>query len=118
MNQSPEIVKYLIRTAGRGGVEESIIELPADWELTFSSVNPTSQTARSMEGYCLRVYRKPGKKLVAVFDSVISFRDLSIPLVRKVRSEVGNASWTADSLGNFTEERQIKVDYELEPGDF
>lgn len=99
--------KYLIR-ADR---EEFVIEIPRKWKVTFASVNPASNAPG--RSYCVRVYEMPGSQLRAVFDGATSLRDLAIPLARKVKSEVGNASWNKDSAGNFSETTEIKVDSQL-----
>ena len=107
-----KLTKYLVKTSGgRGGTEEQIIEIPEMWKLTFASVNPAAAHDRSMNGYCLRIYE--GDRLRAVFDSVISFRDVSIPLVRQIKTEMGSAKWEKDSVGNFKEEREVKLDFQL-----
>jgi hypothetical protein len=103
-----KMTKYLITTNDRS--DDVVIEIPAAWRLTFATVNPASGKSYS-EGYAVRVYE--GTKLRAVFDNVRSFRDLAIPLVRKVRSEVGNSSWSRDSVGNFSETTDHKVQFEL-----
>lgn len=107
-------IKYLIKQHR----DEFVIEVPENWKVTFASVNPASQMA-GRDGHCVRVYEMPGSKLRAVFDSAVSLRDLSIPLARKVKSEVGQSSWSKDSEGNFSQSKDIKVDTTLvlEPGD-
>lgn len=102
--------KYFIRTR----TEEFVIEIPRDWKLTFASVNPASAHGAS-QGYCIRVYEMPNEKLRAVFDSAISFRDVTIPLARKIKSEIGNSKWETDSMGNFQETREVQVDHQLVP---
>jgi hypothetical protein len=104
-DQMPTI-KYLVNEVGRNG-GSFVIELPADWRVTFSNVNPAQGMGGGRDGYCLRVYE--GEKLRAVYGNVIGFRDLSIPLARKVQTEVGNASWTRDDAGNLDEHRQIEA---------
>lgn len=114
LKSEPAKIKYLIQTR----TDTFVIELPAKWKITFASVNPASNMGRN-DGYCVRVYEMPGSKLRAVFDSVRSIRDLSIPLARKVESEVGNSSWSRDSSGSFSESREATVNTEfvLEAGD-
>jgi hypothetical protein len=99
-----ERIKYLVKE--KGG--EFVIEVPASLKLTFSAVNPERGRGGFDEGHCLRVWE--GEKLRAVYGNVTGFRDLSIPLARKIKREVGEASWTQDSSGNF--ERNTKVDVE------
>lgn len=104
--------EYLIKTRN----DDFAIKIPTSWKITFSTVNPASQGGR-MDGYCVRVYEMPGTKLRAVFDSVTSIRDMSIPLSRKTKSEVGTASWQRDDAGS-KEEREVKREtkFTLEPG--
>lgn len=104
-----EKIKYLV--TGQGG--EFVIELPADWKITFGYVNPAgSKDAYGRgEGHCLRVYE--GEKLRAVYADVRGLRDLSIPLARKVQKETGSASWTMDSEGNFEEHKKVDVESTL-----
>lgn len=112
------VVKYLVTEAGgRGGSNSAfVIEIPADWRLTFSSVNPAAMGHGGYrEGFCLRVYE--GEKLRAVYANVVAFRDLSIPLARKVQTETGNARWTRDDAGNLDETRQITTGIQWDPED-
>lgn len=91
-----------------------VIEVPADWKLTFGAVNPGAGNMGRHDLHCLRVWE--GQKLRGVYCDVRGFRDLSIPLARKVQSETGSASWNKDSQGNFEHETSVKVDaqYQLE----
>lgn len=112
-----KMIRYLLST--RGGKDDFIIEVPADFKLTFGYVNP----AGSKDGYnrgdahCVRVW--DGTKLRAVYGDVVGLRDMSIPLARKVHRETGNASWTMDSQGNFEESKSVAVESHLvlEAGD-
>ena len=103
-----ETTSYLIKQRN----DEVVIQIPSDWKITFAAVNPAS-TMGNREDHCVRVYEMPGSKLRAVFDSVISIRDMSIPLARAVKHEVGNRQWTSDSTGNFSETSEVKVDHQL-----
>jgi hypothetical protein len=103
-----EIIKYLV--LGRNG--DFVIEVPAHWKLTFGYVNPASSGGGGFkEGHCLRCWE--GEKLRAVFGDVTGFRDMAIPLARKVQKETGSAEWTRDSLGNFKESRDGNVETSL-----
>lgn len=104
--------KYLIKQPH----DEFVIEIPSDWKITFASVNPASNGMR--DTHCVRVYEMPGSKLRAVFDSAIAIRDLSIPLARRTKTEVGSATWHTDSAGNFEAQTKVEVDSRLilEPG--
>jgi hypothetical protein len=112
----PETISYLVQ---RGGQPDVILQISAAWKLTFGAVNPGSQTNGRYDLHCLRVWE--GEKLRAVLCDVKGFRDLSIPLARKVESETGSATWTSDSDGNFerNEKREIEASYEIDvdPGD-
>lgn len=111
-----EMVRLLV-SKQRGA--DFIIEIPADWRVTFGYVNPSksSDGFRNNEGHCLRVWE--GEKLRGVWGDVTGFRDLSIPLASKVTRETGSASWTKDSEGNFehTEQREREQTFQIEPGD-
>jgi hypothetical protein len=112
-NQDDVKIRYLVREGGgRFGSDEKhfVIEIPAHWKVTFSSVNPNSQ--QHSGGYCLRVYE--GEKLRAVYCDIIAFRDLSIPYAREVSQSVGSRQWESDSEGNFSEEVEISVNRRLE----
>lgn len=102
-------VKYLVLQ----GNEEIIIEVPSDWKLTFGYVNPgkSSDGYSRGEGHCLRVWE--GTKLRAVYGNVRGFRDMDIPLARKVKRETGSATWTMDSEGNFEESKKVEVESKL-----
>ena len=107
--------KYLVLQ--RDG--EFVIELPAQYKLTFGAVNPGVQGGHDL--HCLRVYDGANTKsahLRGVFCDVRAFRDLSIPLARKVKKETGSTSWTMDSAGGFdrAENRQIESSW-AEPED-
>lgn len=108
--------KYLV-SDDRG---EFVIELPADWKITFGFVNPAIPSGDyrgGRSGHCLRVYE--GKALRAVLGNVTAVRDLSIPFARKVEKQTGSAQWTSDSLGNFEANHKVNVDHDLvlEAGD-
>jgi hypothetical protein len=109
-NMEGETLKYLVREGGGrkfggGGEGQFVIEIPASWKVTFSSVNPNSQHPGE---YCLRVWE--GEKLRAVYCDVVAFRDLSIPMAREIRKETGSSTWENDSDGNFSESRTVSVD--------
>lgn len=109
-----DTIKYLVAT--RTG--SFVIELPATYKLTFAGVNPAGQTM-GRDLHCLRVWDGGGKaaRLRGVFCDVRGFRDLSIPLARKVEKETGSASWTLDSDGGFerSERRELAADWAVEP---
>lgn len=107
-----EKVKYLLL----GGKGDFVIEVPESWRLTFGAVNPGGPT-HGRDMHCVRVWA--GQKLRAVYCDVRGFRDLSIPLARKVDKEVGEAKWTMDSAGNFDGSRRVTVEdggFQLEAG--
>src|SRR4051812_36990897 len=103
----PPLVKYLVQ---RERAPDFVIEVAADWKLTFGAVNPGSQNHGHL--HCLRIWE--GEKLRGVFCDVRGFRDLSLPLAMKVERETGSASWEQDSTGNFerSEKRMIEATYE------
>ena len=108
MSDDTDTVKYLV-LQDRG---EFVLEVPASFKLTFGAVNPGAPP-HGRDLHCLRVWAtyNGGKgDLRAVFCDVRGFRDVSIPLARKVQKETGSASWTMDSEGGFerSEKRQIE----------
>jgi hypothetical protein len=108
MSDEPDRIKYLVTTS-RG---EFVLEVEPDWKLTFGAVNPGSPP-HGRDLHCLRIWDGPNAKsahLRAVFCDVRGFRDLSLPLARKIEKETGSAEWTMDSEGNFerTARRQIE----------
>jgi hypothetical protein len=113
-----DTVKYLVLQ--RDG--DFVIELPRPYKLTFAAVNPGGQVG-PRDLHCLRVWeRKGGNKgdeLRAVFCDVRGFRDLSLPLARKITKETGAAEWTMDSAGNFerSAKRQLEEHFEEEADD-
>jgi hypothetical protein len=88
-------IRYLVNAQGG----DFVIEIPASWKVTFGAVNPGNGAYAGKDLHCMRVYE--GEKVRAVYCDVRSFRDLSIPMARKVQSEVRESRWTADSEGNF-----------------
>jgi hypothetical protein len=100
---------------------EFVLELPEGHYMTFGMVNPgAGDRGYDRNLHCLRVWQGTGnsKVLRAVFGSVRGFRDLSLPLARKVNKEVGNAEWTMDSAGNFDRSvtrRMLPSEFEREP---
>lgn len=100
-------IRYLVN---RDKGDDFVIEIPACWKLTFGAVNPGAAGGNNgrYDLHCLRAWE--GEKLRAVWGNVQGFRDLSIPMARKMQSETRASTWTQDSAGNFkgTTERQIE----------
>lgn len=113
-NKEPELIHYLIKK--KSGADE-MIEVPANWKVTFSSVNPAQGMRDYGDGYCVRLYE--GEKLRAVIGGATGLRDLSIPLMRKYSKESGQSTWESDSEGNFkrSSERQLESRWEPEEED-
>lgn len=110
-----EKLKYLINISGG---DDIVIQIPANWKVTFAQVNPDPNGNRGYSGaHCVRVWE--GEKLRAVFANATGLRDLSIPLARKVKSETHNTEWKGDSMGNFesSSSRQIEQEVVFEPDD-
>lgn len=103
-------VQYFVRC--RDG--DFVLEVPSDWKLTFGAVNPGSPP-HGHDLHCLRVWDGPNAKtahLRGVFCNVSGFRDLSLPLARKVVRETGSASWTRDDNETlFSEKRQLESEW-------
>jgi hypothetical protein len=103
-------VRYYVRC--RDG--DFILEIPADYKVTFAAVNPASQmTGRDL--HCMRVYDGPSAQkanLRAVFNNVSGFRDLSLPVARKITRETGSATWARDDDQTlFEEKRELESEW-------
>lgn len=111
-DQPPDVAYYV--SVGRG--EDFVLTVKADWKITFGAVNPGAPP-HGRDLHCLRVWE--GEKLRAVFCDVRGFRDLSLPLARKVSRETGATTWTRDDMGNFeqSQKRQIEESYVREEAD-
>lgn len=107
-------IRYLVQQQSA----DFVIEVPASWKLTFGMVNPGSEMGRSGSLHCLRVYE--GEKVRAVYCDIKGFRDLSIPMARKVQSETRSSEWRQDSEGNFkgSRERKLEAGPTIIEGDF
>ena len=111
--EPPDVAYYV--SMGRG--EDFILTVKADWKVTFGAVNPGAPP-HGRDLHCMRVWE--GEKLRAVFCDVRGFRDLGLPLARKVSRETGATTWTRDDMGNFeqSQKREIEQSYvrdEIEP---
>lgn len=106
----PEITYHVQRR----GQPDFQIQLPATWKLTFGAVNPGAQGMGQHDLHCLRVWE--GEKLRAVFCDVRGFRDMSLPLARKIETESGSATWMRDDAGSYeaSTKRQIDERYETD----
>jgi hypothetical protein len=107
-----ELITYLVQ---RGGQPDVQLQIKANWKLTFGAVNPGAPP-HGRDLHCLRVWE--GEKLRAVFCDVRGFRDLSIPLARKVEVETGTSTWARDDSGNYeaSTKSQLAQHYEIEEG--
>ena len=85
------------------------ITIPADFKVTFGT--PVGNRGNDYNGRELRIY-EAGEKQRACFTEVQWFRDLSIPLVRRVVSTSGETTWEDDGQGNVTQKqtRRRKVE--------
>jgi hypothetical protein len=86
--------------------EKFKITIPADWKVTFGKPMQGRgyEDENSRE---LRIYEAETKQR-ACFTGVLSFRDLSIPMLRLVTETNGSTIWADDGLGNIAETRQVK----------
>lgn len=110
MTDEPSSKKYLVTTQSG----EFVLELDPAWKLTFGAVNPGADGMARRDLHCLRVWETK-ERLRAVFCDVRGFRDLSIPLARKVHKETGSAEWTMDSEGNFERSQRRQIESTIEP---
>jgi hypothetical protein len=82
------------------------IDIPVDWKITFGAFQQGKYGGEG--GYALRIYESENKQR-ACFTNVRSFRDLSLPITRFVKTEEGQESWVTDSDGNVTSTKSRKV---------
>jgi hypothetical protein len=113
----PEETRTLHVTTKR---EEFRITIPASCKVTFGPIF-TSSTRRNnsySEGgapTALRIYEANDKQR-AVFTDVLTFRDLSYPLERKVAAVKERAVWEDDGRGFRQERSGTRVDKWLPAG--
>lgn len=88
--------------------EELRVTIPADYKVTFGPVQPGSR-GYGDEGNCLRIYESETKQR-AVFVNVVSFRDLSIPVERRVKRTKEKQKREYDADGNLKENSEVAVD--------
>ena len=95
--------------------EELQLEVPAKWKITFGALQPgqSQSYGRDTNGTVLRIYESD-KQQRAVFRDVLSFRDLSMPLKRRVVTTKENKKGKHDSKGNAEYEAAVEVDDEWE----
>jgi hypothetical protein len=80
----------------KGTNYEYIITVNEDWKITYGPVTPGKG---SYGGYALRIYESDTKQR-AIFTDVISFRDMSIPVKRKVKKVAGKSEFQSDEKGS------------------
>lgn len=102
-NKTTERIKYLVE---RSGKPDFLMEVPANWKVTFGAVNPGGQMGRH-DLHCVRVWE--GEKLRGVFCDCRGLRDLSIPFATKNVQTESKAEWTRDSDGNFDGSESMRV---------
>jgi len=95
----PDMKQYLITlgSLGRGTPSETfMIEIPSTWKVTYGPMLPGSGGNQTL---CLRIY-ETDKMQRAIFQNVVSFRDLSLKILRRsVRGEPDGSEtvfWEAD----------------------
>lgn len=86
--------------------EELLLTVPSKWKITFGMLQPGE---RYSEGAVLRIYESD-KQQRAVFRNVVSFRDLSMPLKRKLIKEESKSKRKRDNKGNEVYETETSVD--------
>lgn len=92
------------------------VDLPANAKLTFGPNVPFARGdghVTSQHGYALRVYVESKENIIAVFTNVRWFRDITLPVFRKVLKEAGKTLWRSDEQG-FKVEREVKREESFE----
>ena len=101
MSKATDERELLVKTKSEG---ELRIRIPATWKVTFG---PLSMKGYS-EGNALRIYESD-KQQRACFVDVVSFRDLSIPVLRKLTRKERIAKEQRDGKGNSSYEERVEV---------
>ena len=99
MTEEVTIKTYLIKTSRDGELQ---IDIPDNWKVTYGPVSPGARNGE----LALRIYEAETKQR-AIFTGVQSFRDLSIPVRRKVTSTEGFITWEQNEDGE-SENRSVK----------
>lgn len=79
-NENEPKVRYEIETTQ----DKFRIDIPESWKVTYGLLHPGTRNPNPGQGYTLRIYESETKQR-AVFQNVISFRDLSIPIMKEIR---------------------------------
>lgn len=85
--------QLLIHTQNEG---ELLIEIPDSYKVTFGKLQPGE---RGYDGNALRIYETKEKQR-ACFVNVVSFRDLSIPVKKRIKTVEEKGRSKRDSRGN------------------
>ena len=96
---------YLLKTHGDGDLK---ITIPDSYKVTFGPVAPGAKGYGTGQ-LALRVYEAENKQR-AIFTDVISFRDLSIPVERKIKGKKVESKSKSDGRGNRSAQEEIEVD--------
>lgn len=111
-----EAVRQLLVKTHR---EEFRLTIPIGWKITFSKVNPQ---AGGHDAHALRIYESDNQQR-ACFTGVESFRDLAIPLERRIKKTKTKAEAASDGRGKRSAQRDEEVEFEwvaeaeIPPGD-
>jgi hypothetical protein len=98
---------YLIETSDKNALQ---IEIPEDWKVTYGPVTPGSKSYGG-DNYALRIYESDTKQR-AIFTNVRSFRDLSIPVRRLIRSVEGESTWYEDeSISSTASQTRVREEW-------
>lgn len=100
---SPDTRTLLVKTTR----ETFRITVPAEWKITFGSPGG-NRGGFGSDGNELRLY-ETDKQQRACFTSVVSFRDLSIPVTKLVKHKSGDETWEDDGEGNVTRKQKTKT---------
>ncbi|HSN67891.1 MAG TPA: hypothetical protein VLV48_01510 [Thermoanaerobaculia bacterium] len=94
------------------------VEIPEDAKLTFGPAVPYARkpgyNPETPQGYALRLYRGTKENLIAVFNGVHWFRDVTLPVSRLVIREAGKSVWKSDESG-YEVQSSVKRDAQWTP---
>lgn len=87
------------------------LEVPADYKITYAPIQPGRFDHST--GNVLRIYENENKQR-AMFTNVITFRDKSMPLRKKIKITKQKARDKNDNRGNRESERDVEVEEKWE----
>lgn len=105
---SEDIRTYEITLRERGDEQVVRIDVPASHKVTYGLLHPGTKGGYGGDGHVLRIYESDTKQR-AVFQNVLSFRDLSLPMQRLVKEVEVESEHRSDDDGNAKSKARTSV---------